>query len=166
MLVLGQDSLTATEMDQRTLDSQLTAEALDSKPVEYKQPSWHAKECPQPTSGCVHVSIRECPGLVQDIYSAVTQQFECAVAREEAEDGGACSLAVRLKLERPELKVGLMVAANSGRPGGSCGVRGGVRAVHPRHSTQEEDVVSSWLIATAGTIKSCLLYTSPSPRDS
>ena len=42
-----------------------------------------------------------------------------------------------------------MVACNSGRPGGSVGLRGKIdkRKVHAGHSTQEEDVVSAWMVA-------------------
>jgi hypothetical protein len=45
-----------------------------------------------------------------------------------------------------------MVAANSGRPGGAVGLlEGGVEKVHAGHTTQEEDVIANWLVAsTAG----------------
>jgi hypothetical protein len=45
------------------------------------------------------------------------------------------------------MRIGTMVAANSGRPGGACGqANGSVTNLHAGHSTQEEDVVSNWLI--------------------
>jgi hypothetical protein len=48
------------------------------------------------------------------------------------------------------ITLGVMVAGNSGRPGGATGGTAGVmaRAVHPNHSTQEEDVLSNWLVTT------------------
>jgi hypothetical protein len=50
--------------------------------------------------------------------------------------------------------VGVLVAANSGRPGGSCGWGsgcGGVssRQLHARHTTMEEDIVANWLLTHA-----------------
>lgn len=48
-------------------------------------------------------------------------------------------------------RIGLQVAANSGRPGGACGHwDGNVRCIHGRHRTQEEDVVSNWLVSECG----------------
>ena len=56
-----------------------------------------------------------------------------------------------------DLRIGTMVAANSGRPGGACGACdhssgtavGVARALHANHKTQEEDVVSNWLLTSA-----------------
>ena len=47
--------------------------------------------------------------------------------------------------------VGVLVAANSGRPGGSCGWGPGAsgissRHLHAGHTTQEEDIVANWLL--------------------
>ena len=44
-----------------------------------------------------------------------------------------------------------MVAANSGRPGGACGLRGHVQKIHPGHRTQEEDLFSNWMITASPT---------------
>ena len=68
---------------------------------------------------------------------------------EEA-PGGATTVASNYKGKR----VGLMVAANSGRPGGSVGRMGGSGGInHDKirgdHKTQEEDIVSNWLITSA-----------------
>ena len=51
-------------------------------------------------------------------------------------------------------RIGTMVAGNSGRPGGACGAVvhvdgtqiGVAQKLHARHTTQEEDVVSNWLL--------------------
>jgi len=72
----------------------------------------------------------------------------CEAAEETADAGGVQGLAKR-ESERRRLKSGevaILVAANSGRPGGSCRDHGGrSREVHAKHRTQEEDVVASWL---------------------
>ena len=61
--------------------------------------------------------------------------------------GGAATVGWELHHQDPRLKIGLMVAANSGRPAGACGLRGRLdgRKLHPGHRTQEEDIVSSWI---------------------
>lgn len=64
--------------------------------------------------------------------------------------GGATSLAHQLYSADKTLRLGLMVAANSGRPGGACGGRGKVMQIHPRHTTQEEDIVANWMLTEAG----------------
>ena len=62
--------------------------------------------------------------------------------------GGASTVAYDLQSEG---RLGLMVAANSGRPGGSVGVPGGIDAsqVHCGHRTQEESLVANFLHSTA-----------------
>ena len=65
--------------------------------------------------------------------------------------GGLTNVGYRLWLEDPGARVGTMVAGNSGRPGGACGQADGtVRHLHAGHSTQEEDVLSNWLLTAAG----------------
>jgi hypothetical protein len=60
--------------------------------------------------------------------------------------GGIANVGVRLHAERP-MRIGTMIAGNSGRPGGACGqANGSVTNLHAGHGTQEEDVVSNWLI--------------------
>ena len=62
--------------------------------------------------------------------------------------GGASTVAFHL---RGEGRLALMVAANSGRPGGSVGVPGGIDAskVHCGHRTQEESLVANFLHSAA-----------------
>ena len=64
--------------------------------------------------------------------------------------GGAVTCAYELQREFPDKKIGIMVAGNSGRPGGSCGNDMTVRSIHEGHRTQEEDLVSSWMLEEAG----------------
>ena len=69
-----------------------------------------------------------------------------AVYEEAIESGGLTNVGVQLHQENPERKIATMVAGNSGRPGGACGLPDGtVQYLHAYHTTQEEDVVSNWL---------------------
>ena len=80
---------------------------------------------------CLHDKDSPCREAIVTVHSGGVQ----ALAREVSES-----------LRLPSGKVAILVAANSGRPGGSCRDHGGLsRGVHAEHKTQEEDVVSSWL---------------------
>lgn len=72
--------------------------------------------------------------------------------------GGLTNVGCQLHAGDATLRIGTMIAANSGKPGGgySAVVRdargnaiGVVRELHARHTTQEEDVVSDWLLTNA-----------------
>jgi len=44
-------------------------------------------------------------------------------------------------------KIGTLIAANSGRPGGGCGnFDGTIGNIHQNHRTQEEDIMSNWFM--------------------
>jgi len=44
-------------------------------------------------------------------------------------------------------RIGTIIAANSGRPGGACGnFDGTIDKIYPNHRTQEEDIVSNWFM--------------------
>ena len=66
--------------------------------------------------------------------------------------GGAAFVGWELHDSDPGAHIGMMVAANSGRPGGACGLRAQLdhAKLHPGHRTQEEDIVSSWIRTEAG----------------
>ena len=70
----------------------------------------------------------------------------CSIATDP---GGSTSVAWLAALRHPGAAVGVLVAANSGRPGGGCGMRGCVRRIRP-HRTHEEDIVSNWLFTECG----------------
>lgn len=73
-----------------------------------------------------------------------------AVAEVVVDSGGVASVGYALWREAPATRrIGTMVAGNSGRPGGACGLRDAVRALHAAHRTQEEDIVSDWLLTAA-----------------
>jgi len=69
-----------------------------------------------------------------------------ATVRVVKHAGGLTSVGWELHTAHPEARIGTMVAGNSGRPGGSCGKRDFACELHARHKTQEEDVVSNWLL--------------------
>ena len=66
------------------------------------------------------------------------------------ESGGSTNIAIKLKEEFPNSSIGIVVAGNSGRPGGACGHMNskgyGYVDSLGHHNTQEEDVVSNWLL--------------------
>jgi hypothetical protein len=80
----------------------------------------------------------------------------------ESDRGGGASVGFRCYQHAPSERIGVMVAANSGRPGGACGMVKCVDNIHARHSTQEEDMVSNWMLSEAGTnsTEQTLLYVS------
>jgi hypothetical protein len=52
-------------------------------------------------------------------------------------------------------KIATVVASNSGRPGGACRAIDGkldVGKIHENHTTQEEDVISSWMISETSAL--------------
>jgi hypothetical protein len=59
---------------------------------------------------------------------------------------GARLHAEMLKAGQPR-RIATMVAGNSGRPAGACGFKDGtIGKLHADHTTQEEDVVSNWMV--------------------
>jgi len=130
------------------------------------RPQQPPQQCPQravPRSatrlpyGCAHHNIKS------DLYhnrpvriSIPPPTHVSQAARFEVivDAGGISNVGRNLHIEllaqsgRP-FRIATMVAGNSGRPGGACGFEDGtVRALHPNHSTQEEDVISNWLATT------------------
>jgi hypothetical protein len=76
--------------------------------------------------------------------------FPTRACEEIALEGGAVAVALHMKMNFPRAKIGLMVAANSGRPGGAVGLIGVTDRVNHEeiradHKTQEEDIMSAWL---------------------
>jgi len=69
-------------------------------------------------------------------------------------EGGMTTCAYLMHRNHRSAHLGLMVAGNSGRPGGACGyfgeAPGQVRQIHAHHTTQEEDVFSNWMLSEAG----------------
>ena len=90
---------------------------------------------------------RCCEVLTDDRYSSIGDRQPCT-ATVMTHPGGCQAVAMAERhrsSERPE-HVAIIVAGNSGRPGGSCrDIDGSPRLVNGTHRTQEEDVVAGWL---------------------
>ena len=73
-----------------------------------------------------------------------------AVYEEIVDPGGMANVGYALQQESARRRIGTMIAGNSGRPGGACGQPDGtVTHLHAGHTTQEEDMVSNWLLTVA-----------------
>ena len=96
-----------------------------------------------------HISRRKGITNVLKIY-ANRQPHPRAVTCCEVitEIGGCGTVGYKIHSAKPELCISALIAGNSGRPGGSVGGFEGLiqRSVHSRHRTQEEDMVSNWLL--------------------
>lgn len=69
-------------------------------------------------------------------------EAECVI-----DNGGLTNVGYKIYCENRDVVIGTMVAGNSGRPGGACGnFDGYAQNLHANHTTQEEDVVSNWLL--------------------
>ena len=65
---------------------------------------------------------------------------------------GARLHAEMLKAGQPR-RIATMVAGNSGRPAGACGFKDGtIGKLHADHTTQEEDVVSNWMVTACHNV--------------
>ena len=64
----------------------------------------------------------------------------------EVDPGGLTNVGSKLHQQFPTAHIGTMVAGDSGRPGGACGDGTDMRFLRANHLTQEEDVVSNWLL--------------------
>ena len=105
-----------------------------------------------PTSDarCFHFSPRLGHTLNTQQLHQAHPLGEPAIFQERVVPGGSTTCAYHVHQEHPDRAIGIVIAGNSGRPGGACGLRGGIQKVHVRHQTQEEDIVSSWMLAEAG----------------
>ena len=92
----------------------------------------------------VHFSYREVPPDYTGLVSLASPS-SCEVVVEPT---GTSTIGCRIARDQPSSRIATMVAGNSGRPGGAVGVPGGVDygAIHAHHRTQEEDLVSNWLV--------------------
>ena len=93
----------------------------------------------------------------RSIYAALTViSVVCTSAIDKNYEGGMATCGYIYFSKRKDMQIGAMIAGNSGRPGGAIrGLDGHVRlgSVHGGHKTQEEDMVSNWLLTTAGKVK-------------
>lgn len=87
------------------------------------------------------------PGSHMDLI----ERYDTAPCAEIIGMEGGVTEAGHLEHERDKAaKIATIIASNSGRPGGACRALDGSlkrRKVHANHETQEEDVISNWLLA-------------------
>jgi hypothetical protein len=86
------------------------------------------------------------PSLLPELPEPPEHIKQLAKYEEYINEGGLTNVGVNLKSMLPDARIGTMVAGNSGRPGGACGLKNSVVKLHADHTTQEEDVISNWLI--------------------
>jgi hypothetical protein len=84
----------------------------------------------------------------------------CSLTILEPIPGGSTNVLLKLKKDYPLDEMGILICANSGRPGGAVGhIRldgsGYVDNLHHNHNGQEEDIVSNWLL-THSVIKNMI----------
>ena len=67
--------------------------------------------------------------------------------KKETDINGMTHIGASLYKESNPPKIGTIIAGNSGRPGGACGnFNGTLVNIKPTHSTQEEDIISNWIM--------------------
>ena len=132
-----------------------------------KSPALRAEDPQQRFRRCQHICLglsrhgSPCPpphevrsAIYESSPFAATPFDDTARSRVTVMDGGATSVGFALHEQSGgDARLGIMVAANSGRAAGACGLDGAVQKIHPHHSTQEEDIVSCWMTASAGPRK-------------
>ena len=96
-------------------------------------------------SRCLHFNLRD---AYPQLAAPPTDLAQPAGRVEVIVDpGGLTNVGYALFAQDSTAKIGTMVAGNSGRPGGACGMADGtVDKLHAYHRTQEEDVLSNWLL--------------------
>ena len=67
--------------------------------------------------------------------------------KKKTDINGMTHIGASLYKESNPPKIGTIIAGNSGRPGGGCGNFDGTLVnIKPTHSTQEEDIISNWIM--------------------
>jgi hypothetical protein len=103
----------------------------------------------RPRSPARHFSLRQTfPPL------AAPHTAHAVLFTETDDAGGVARVGLALNRRDPTLRIATLVASNSGRPGGACRALNGdvVRGkLHAGHKTQEEDVVSNWLLTLSAS---------------
>jgi hypothetical protein len=83
----------------------------------------------------------------------VAARFQTAASVFTVETaGGITAAGAQLHLEDPTLRIATVIASNSGWPGGACrDISGEIDKyqIHDHHYTQEEDIVSNWLLTAS-----------------
>ena len=113
------------------------------------RPRSPARHVDRPRSPARHFSLRQTSPPLAAPHTAHAVLF---TERDDA--GGVAGVGLALHRQDPTLRIATLVASNSGRPGGACrALNGDVehRKLHAGHRTQEEDVVSNWLLTLSAS---------------
>jgi hypothetical protein len=111
------------------------------------------KKCKDLQCPYIHKCVRYCyhdyinDPIVLSGLPEPPKHKKLATYEEWIEPGGLANVGVELQKQFPDARIGTMVVGNSGRPGGACVQSDGtIINLHAGHTTQEEDVVSNWLM--------------------
>jgi hypothetical protein len=92
----------------------------------------------------INISIPDLKNTTKNRMGKPIQQAEIEHNRNGMTNIGAILYNSHSSGSNPP-KIGTIIAANSGRPGGACGnFNGTAENIHPNHRTQEEDILSNW----------------------
>jgi hypothetical protein len=108
------------------------------------RPRSPARHVDRPRSPARRFSLRQ---MFPPLAAPHTAHAVLFTERDDA--GGVAGVGLDLHRQDPTLRIATLVASNSGRPGGACrALNGDVDhgKLHAGHKTQEEDVVSNWLL--------------------
>ena len=86
------------------------------------------------------------------LYAQCKPYSSCVSLTRRSYSSGVAKAGWHLYKQDTNRRVGVMVAGNSGRPAGAVGgqYRLVLGKIHHKHKTQEEDIISGWLIAECG----------------
>ena len=97
-----------------------------------------------------HVSRRVAIDNILKMYASRKPHTHAVHSCEVIPEVGGCgTVGFKIHSSKPGLRISALIAGNSGRPGGSVGNFGGglnQNSVNSHHRTQEEDMVSNWLL--------------------
>jgi hypothetical protein len=90
----------------------------------------------------INIKIPSLTNITQKRKGKIIQKV-----KKETNINGMTHIGASLYKESNPPKIGTIIAGNSGRPGGGCGNFDGTLVnIKPTHSTQEEDIISNWIM--------------------
>ena len=90
----------------------------------------------------INIKIPSLTNITQKRKGKIIQKV-----KKETNINGMTHIGASLYKESNPPKIGTIIAGNSGRPGGACGNFDGTLVnIKPTHRTQEEDIISNWIM--------------------
>jgi hypothetical protein len=90
----------------------------------------------------INIKIPSLTNITQKRKGKIIQKV-----KKETNINGMTHIGASLYKESNPPKIGTIIAGNSGRPGGGCGNFDGTLVnIKPTHRTQEEDIISNWIM--------------------